>query len=39
MDSQWIIKENKKQLHHCISAIKNRTLIPLNTISEHDHNQ
>ena len=28
--------ENKKQLHHCTSAIRNRTSIPLNTISKQD---
>ena len=27
--------ENKKQLHHCTSAIKNRTSIPLDTTSKH----
>ena len=32
-------RENKKQLHHCISAIGNRTSISLNIINEHDHNQ
>ena len=31
--------ENKKQLHYCISAIKNRILISLNIISKHNHNQ
>ena len=30
--------ENRKQLHHCTSAIKNRTSIPLNITSKHDHN-
>ena len=28
------LSENKKQLHHCISAIRNRTSISLNTTSE-----
>ena len=32
--------ENRKQLHHCISAIRNRISIPLNTTSKHDpHNE
>ena len=31
--------ENKKQLHHCTSAIRNRTSISLNIINKHDHNQ
>ena len=30
--------ENKKQLHHCINVIRNRTSILLNIISEHNHN-
>ena len=30
--------ENKKQLHHYTSAIRNRTSILLNTTSKHDHN-
>ena len=29
------LPENKKQLHHCTSAIRNRTSILLNTTSEH----
>ena len=34
------LRENRKQLHHCISVIKNRTSIPLNTTSKHDpHNE
>ena len=28
------LPENKKQLYHCISVIRNRTSIPLNTTSE-----
>ena len=27
-------RENRKQLHHCTSAIRNRTSIPLNTTSK-----
>ena len=28
-------QENKKQLHHCTSAIRNRTSIPLDITSKH----
>ena len=38
-NNHGVFLENKKQLHYCISAIRNRTLILLNIISKYDHNQ